>query len=159
MSKKGEMASSFFKEGYNCSQSVLLAFCEETGLDEKTAALIASGFGGGIGRTRNICGAVTGMIMAANMILGYSDPKAAEEKKNTYKMVQTFMEKFKEKNGSYICGELLGLKRKENTDPTPQPRTQEYYKKRPCSLLTQDAGDILEEYINLQKECKNGSKE
>ncbi|MEE0859437.1 MAG: C-GCAxxG-C-C family protein [Acutalibacteraceae bacterium] len=151
MSDRGQKAYDYFMQGYNCSQAVLLAFSDLTGLDEKTASLVASGFGGGIGRTRNVCGTVSGMVMAANMIKGYSDPKDNTGKKETYEMVQNLLEKFKEQNGSIICAELLGLKPMENSSPNPSERTDEYYKKRPCPLLCKDATEILEEYLNSEQ--------
>ncbi|MBQ1992022.1 MAG: C_GCAxxG_C_C family protein [Clostridia bacterium] len=147
MSDRGQKAYDYFKQGYNCSQAVLLAFSDLTGLDEKTSALIASGFGGGIGRTRNVCGTVTGMVMAANMIKGYSCPTDNVSKKETYEMVQQLLNKFKEQNGSIVCAELLGLKPAENSSSTPSERTQEYYQKRPCPLLCKDATEILESYL------------
>ncbi|MEF2919808.1 MAG: C-GCAxxG-C-C family protein [Acutalibacteraceae bacterium] len=147
MSDRGQKAYDYFKQGYNCSQAVLLAFSDLTGLDEKTSALIASGFGGGIGRTRNVCGTVTGMVMAANMIQGYSCPTDNVSKKETYEMVQQLLNKFKEQNGSIVCAELLGLKPAENSSSTPSERTQEYYQKRPCPLLCKDATEILESYL------------
>lgn len=151
MSERGQKAYDYFTNGYNCTQSVLLAFSDLTGLDDETASLIASGFGGGIGRTRNVCGTVTGMLMAANLIKGYSQPTDNKGKKETYAMVQALLNKFKEQNGSIICAELLGLKPKEETNPVPSQRTNEYYKKRPCPLLCKDAAEILEEYLNLEK--------
>ena len=147
MSDRGQKAYDYFKQGYNCSQAVLLAFSDLTGLDEKTSALIASGFGGGIGRTRNVCGTVTGMVMVANMIKGYSCPTDNVSKKETYEMVQQLLNKFKEQNGSIVCAELLGLKPAENSSSTPSERTQEYYQKRPCPLLCKDATEILESYL------------
>ena len=148
MSDRGQKAYDYFMQGYNCCQAVVLAYNDLTGLDEKTTSLIASGFGGGIGRTRNVCGTVSGMVMAANMIKGYSDPKDTNGKKETYQMIQKLINKFKEQNGSIICAELLGLKPMENSEATPSPRTDEYYKKRPCPLLCKDAVEILEEYLN-----------
>ncbi|HHZ06810.1 MAG TPA: C_GCAxxG_C_C family protein [Clostridiales bacterium] len=147
MSVQGQKACEMFHSGYNCAQSVLGAYANELGLDEKTAFIISSGFGGGMGRTRNVCGAVSGMIMAADMLYGYDDPKAITEKKETYKMVQKLLNSFKEKNGSIVCGDLLGLNDKQDINPTPSERTAEYYKKRPCALLVKDAADILSDYI------------
>lgn len=144
---KAEYAKQLFTEGYNCAQAVMIAFAEDFGLDKDTAALISSGFGGGMGRMREVCGAVSGMTMAASMLFGYSDPKAKLEKKESYQTVQALMNQFKEKNGSYICRELLGLDKKADTPPTPEERTQQYYKKRPCALLVYDAAEILENYI------------
>lgn len=147
MSKRGDIAYNNFLNGYNCSQSVLLAYSDLTGLDEKTATLIASGFGGGIGRTRNVCGTVIGMIMTASLLNGYSKPKDFESKKETYSMVQELMNRFKEQNGSIVCAELLGLKPKENNSPIPSHRTPEYYKKRPCPTLCKISTEILENYL------------
>ncbi len=151
MSNRGQKAYDYFKQGYNCSQAVLLAFSDLTGLDEKTSALIASGFGGGIGRTRNVCGTVSGMVMAASMIKGYDSPTDNVAKKEAYEMVQQLLNKFKEQNGSIICAELLGLNPIESSSSTPSQRTQEYYKKRPCPLLCKDAAEILENYLSEKK--------
>ncbi len=144
---KADKAKEHFLEGYNCAQSVLLAFADDCGIDKKTAALISSGFGGGLGRMREVCGAVNGMCMAASLLFGYSAPKAFAEKKECYAMIQYLAGKFKEKNGSIVCRELLGLDKKAPTPPTPEQRTEVYYKKRPCPLLIYDAAEILENYI------------
>lgn len=146
MTSKGEKAKTLFESGYNCAQSVLGAFSEETGLDFETSVKIASGFGGGLGRQREVCGAVTGMCMAADLIYGYTNPKAAIGKADTYKMVQELSYGFKDINGSIICRQLLGLEKPEGTH-IPEERTDLYYKKRPCGDLVKIAADILEEYI------------
>ena len=96
-----------FKNGYNCAQAVLLAFSDELEIDEKTLALISSSFGGGMGRMREVCGAVSGMFMVAGLKYGYSDPSAKQEKAELYALVQNLAAGFKEKNGSIICKELL----------------------------------------------------
>lgn len=147
MSARGDKAKELFQSGYNCSQSVLIAFSDITGLSEETSAMIASGFGGGMGRMREVCGAVSGMFMAASMICGYGDPKAFEDKKRTYAMIQQLAEEFRKQNGSIICKELLGLDKPEGT-AVPEKRTEEYYKKRPCGELVKMAAEILEEYLN-----------
>lgn len=130
-----------FKNGYNCAQAVLLAFSDELEIDEKTLALISSSFGGGMGRMREVCGAVSGMFMVAGLKYGYSDPLAKQEKAELYALVQKLAASFKEKNGSIICKELLGV---SDTSPTPEPRTAAYYKKRPCVELVGDAAELLE---------------
>ena len=130
-----------FKNGYNCAQAVLLAFSDELEIDEKTLALISSSFGGGMGRMREVCGAVSGMFMVAGLKYGYSDPSAKQEKAELYALVQKLAAGFKEKNGSIICKELLGV---SDTSPTPEPRTAAYYKKRPCVELVGDAAELLE---------------
>lgn len=149
MSKRGDTAKAYFTRGYNCAQSVLMTFSDITGLDEKTSAMLSSGFGGGMGRMREVCGAVSGMFMAASIILGYNDPADTEGKKRTYQMIQTLAEKFKAQNKSIICKELLGLEKPEETH-IPDLRTPEYYKKRPCGDLVKDAAEILEEYFISQ---------
>lgn len=147
MSIRGDRAKELFESGYNCAQAVLVAFSDITGLDEKTSAMISSGFGGGMGRMREVCGAVSGMFMAADMIFGYDDPKAFEEKKHIYAVIQSLAQRFEEENGSIICKELLGLEKAEGTS-VPEKRTTEYYKKRPCAELVKMAVEILEGYIS-----------
>ena len=142
-------AREFFLKGYNCSQSVFCAFSDMYSIPEDLSLKLSASFGGGIGRTRSVCGTVSGMVMVANLLKGYSDPKDTDGKKETYQMVQQLLNKFKEQNGSIICAELLGLKPKEDSSATPSPRTDEYYKKRPCPLLCKDAVEILEEYLIL----------
>ncbi|MCH5325099.1 MAG: C_GCAxxG_C_C family protein [Eubacterium sp.] len=146
MSERGEKAKQMFLSGYNCAQSVLIAFSDMTGLDEKTSALIASGFGGGIGRMREVCGTLCGAFMAAGIINGYDMPADFDNKARTYKMIQELAARFKEKNGSIICKELLGLSQPEHSY-IPEKRTDEYYKKRPCPELAKQAAKILEEYL------------
>lgn len=140
------IAKDLFKEGYNCSQAVLLAFAEECGLDEKTAAAVTSSFGGGMGRLREVCGTVSGMFLAAGILYGYTEPKDYEGKKEHYARIQELAHTFKEKNGSIICRELLGLK-DASLSPVPEKRTDEYYKKRPCMELAGCAAGILSEYM------------
>ena len=150
MGEHGKKAKELFMSGYNCSQAVLISFSDVTGLDEKTAAMLASGFGGGIGRMREVCGTVSGMVMVLSLATGYSDPADNDGKKDTYAAVQALADKFKEQNGSIICRELLGLEKPEGTH-IPEKRTAEYYKKRPCADLAQMAADILEEYLIEKK--------
>lgn len=146
MSKHSDLAERLFREGYNCSQAVLLAFSDVTKLDNDTAAKLASSFGGGLGRMREVCGAVSGAAMVLGIAKGYSDSKDNNAKKEHYKLIQDFAARFKEKNGSIICRELLsGVKTTEGKEP--EARTQEYYKKRPCPLLVRDAAEILDEML------------
>ena len=141
-----QLAEKLFKDGYNCAQAVLLAFSDVTGLDDDTAAKLASSFGGGLGRMREVCGAVSGAAMVLGLVKGYSNPKDFESKKAHYKLIQDFAERFKEKNGSIICRELLsGVKTAENGEP--EKRTDGYYKKRPCPLLVKDAAEIIDEMM------------
>ena len=149
MCKKVEKAKELFKRGYNCSQSVLGVFCEELGLDFETAMKISSSFGGGMGRMREVCGAVSGMFMAAGLAFSTPDNNKAKQ----YKIVQELAEKFKEKNGSIICRELLqGIE--TSTSYIPSARDENYYKKRPCLNLVCDSVKIFDEYIKQVKEEK-----
>lgn len=144
-----EKARDFFLEGYNCSQSVMLAFSDLTGIDEKTAALLASSFGGGMGRMREVCGAVSGMLMAAGVLFGYSNPKATTEKAAHYARVQELAKRFKERNTTIICRDILG-KIAEDKSFIPQERNEKYYSTRPCAKMVYDAAEILEQYIEEQ---------
>lgn len=146
MSVKGDRAYELFKEGYNCSQAVFGAFCEELGVDFETAVKLASGFGGGVGRMREVCGAFSGLTMAASLIYGYNDPKELEGKQKLYEKIQALGEKFRQDNGSIICRELLGLQQAEKS-AVPEARTKEYYQKRPCAELCRYAADILDDFI------------
>lgn len=152
---KKERAKELFLNGYNCSQAVACAFAEEMGMDEDTAAKIVSSFGGGMGRMREVCGAVSGMLFVAGALYGYCDPKDYEAKKAHYERVQLLAARYKEQTGSIICRELLGLEGK-NASPAPSERTQEYYKKRPCPDLAGLAAEIMEDYIKEQ-EGKEGN--
>src|SRR5574344_818518 len=128
---KGEVAKGLFLEGYNCTQAVLGAFAEDFGFDKKTAMMLASPFGGGMGRMREVCGTVSGMFLVLGLKYGYSDPKLFEAKKELYAKVQQLAKTFKEENGSIICRELLGLGKTEQVSSVPEKRTDTYYKKRP----------------------------
>ena len=145
MSEKADKAKELFKSGYNCSQAVLGVFCEELGLNFDTAMKISSSFGGGMGRMREVCGTVSGMFMAAGLAYSSSD-SSAQNKTEQYKIVQELAKRFKDRNGSIICRELLqGIE--NSTTPTPSERTETYYKKRPCIELVGDSVEILEQYL------------
>lgn len=147
---KGDIAKQNFMNGYNCSQAVLLAFCENFGLEKETALKISEPFGGGMGRMREVCGTVTGMFMVIGLAMGNDNSKDNTTKKNVYKSVQELAEKFKEDNGSIICRELLGFQKNNKESYVPSERTTEYYKKRPCPELCKYAADILEEYLKKE---------
>lgn len=149
MSEKVEKAKELFKQGYNCSQAVLGVFCEELGMDFDTAMKIACSFGGGMGRMREVCGTVSGIFMAAGLAFA-SASDSQVEKGEHYKRIQELAKRFRDKNGSIICRELLeGVE--TSTVPKPSDRTETYYKKRPCVDLVGDAVEILEEYMNEAK--------
>lgn len=141
-----ELAMAYFKEGYNCSQSVFLAFCDEYDMEFEMALKISSSFGGGMGRLREVCGTVTAMFMVTGMIFGYTDPKDQILKTEHYKRIQYLSKEFEEKNHSIICRELLGLGAGKDS-PIPELRTAEYYKKRPCVKLVGMAAEIMDKYI------------
>ena len=144
-----EKAKAYFEQGYNCAQAVTLAFADEMGLKPEEAAKLASSFGGGFGRLREVCGCVSGMALAAGAICGYSDPKAKEEKAEHYALIQKLAGEFKERNGSIICRELLeGIN--NDTNPVPEDRTESYYKKRPCADFAYAAADILEKEMEAR---------
>lgn len=145
-SKYGQKAEENFKEGYNCTQAVVLAFSDLHGMDTIAAAKLSSSFGGGMGRLREVCGAVSGMFLVAGMLYGYGEPKDFQGKKEHYERVQQLAKAYEEENGSIVCRELLGLD-KGKDKPVPEKRTEEYYKKRPCGKLVRIAAAILEQYI------------
>lgn len=146
-SKYGKKAAELFKEGYNCSQAVFLAFSDKYTMEPEQAAKLASSFGGGMGRLREVCGTVSGMFMVAGMLYGYDDPKAREQKAEHYKRIQQLAKEFEKDHGSIICRELLGLDVKRQSY-IPEDRTESYYKKRPCVELVAHAAEIMERYIN-----------
>ena len=147
---KGDIAKQNFMNGYNCSQAVLLAFCEDFGLLYDTGLFISDQFCGGIGSMREVCGTVTGMFMVIGLAMGNDNSKDNTTKKNVYKSVQELAAKFKEDNGSIICRELLGFQKNNKESYVPSERTNEYYKKRPCPELCKYAADILEEYLKKE---------
>ena len=140
----GMKAAELFLGGYNCAQSVAVAFCDVTGLEEKTAARMVSSFGGGMGRLREVCGAVSGMFFVLGYLYGYDTPGDDESKKRLYTDVQALAARFREENGSIVCREIL---KNPPSDPNPTPRTAEFYKIRPCAKLVLSAGRLMEEFI------------
>jgi C_GCAxxG_C_C family probable redox protein len=150
MSEHSTLEKDLFKKGYNCSQSVVLAFCDDIGLDSETALKISSSFGGGMGRLREVCGAVSGMLIVLGMLDGYSDPFDRTAKTEHYKLIQSFAMRFKNENKSFICRELLGLS-DDRQSHIPEERNEEYYKKRPCAELVEYAAILLDEHIQNKK--------
>ena len=153
-----DKARELFLEGYNCAQAVLCAFGDVTGLDQETAARLASSFGGGMGRLREVCGTVSGALMVLGLDRGYSDPKDREAKKTHYHRVQEFAGRFREKNGSIICRELL-----QGVDVTPggnpEERTTAYYAKRPCPQLVWQAAALLDEMLAEEQNSQENKEE
>lgn len=151
---RGQMAEQNFRNGCNCTQSVLLAFSDRTGLDEATAMRIAAGFGGGMGRMREVCGAVSGMFMAAGLVLGSDGVPSREEKRAVYAAIQELAARYKAENGSIICRELLaGVHAAPGGEA--EARTEQYYKKRPCPELCRCAAEILERFLDESEQEKS----
>ena len=139
-----ERAVELFVEGYSCSQAVAMAFCDVTGLDEKTTARMASSFGGGMGRMREVCGAVSGMLLVAGLLYGYEEAADTAGKRELYAQVQNMAGQFRTEMGSIICRDLL---KNPPSDPNPTPRTPEFYQKRPCARMVETAARIMEDFI------------
>ena len=133
-----------FVEGYNCAQAVAVAFCDITGLDEKTTARMVSPYGGGMGRLREVCGAVSGMFFVLSYLYGYDTAGDDVSKKRLYTDVQALAAQFREACGSIVCREILN---NPPTDPTPSPRTAEYYKVRPCARMVLTAATLMDGFI------------
>lgn len=139
----GQYAAELFAKGYNCAQAVAVAFCDLTGFTAEQVAKTVSPFGGGFGRQREVCGAVSGMCFVLGTLYGYAEPDP-QKQQALYADVQTLCAAFREKAGSILCREIL-----ENppTDPAPTPRTAEYYAARPCARMVYLAATLLDAYI------------
>lgn len=138
--------------GYNCAQSLAGAFADVTALDQETILRLASSFGGGMGKLREVCGACTGAFMILGLREGYSDPADEAAKARQYARVQAFAKRFKEMKGSYICRDLLGSLADQNADtPAPSRRTAAYYAERPCLGLLVCAANLLDEMLAEKK--------
>lgn len=139
-------ASEYFKQGYNCAQAVFLAFAPLYNIDEITALKLASSFGGGMGKLREVCGAVSAMFAVAGLEKGYTSPNDDNSKGEHYIRIQKLAEIFKSEFGSIICRELLDLPQGSSA-PTPTPRSENFYKERPCAKFIEHASEILEKEI------------
>ena len=138
-------AAELFVGGCNCAQAVFLAFTDVTGFDTRTAAKLSAPFGGGMGRMREVCGAVSGMLMVLGTLYGYDETvKDDAVKQQHYADIQALAGKFREECGSIICRELLD---NPPSDPKPTPRTEEFYKIRPCARMVMVAARLMDEYI------------
>ena len=141
---RAEYAAKLFYDGYNCAQAVTIAFADVTGLTTDFSATMASSFGGGMGRMREVCGAVSGMLLVAGILYGYKGNEGDDAKKAHYALVQNLAGQFREKVGSIVCWEIL---KNPPADPVPSPRTEEYYKQRPCARMVFLAAQILDDYL------------
>ena len=151
--KRVERAVENFMAGYGCCQSVVAAFADLYGLDDTLAKKIAAGFGGGVGRMRMMCGAVSGIVMLTGLDCGQTEGSDREGKSACYKVVQDLLAQSKQENGSLICAEILGLKGYEKAINSYQasPRTAEYYKTRPCAAKVESAARIFAEYLKKKE--------
>ena len=138
-----QQAAQLFESGYNCAQSIAVAFSDVTGLAPDQSAKMVSAFGGGMGRMREVCGTVSGMLTVVSLLYGYDTPNP-DAQKELYAIVQELAEKFREEAGSIICREIL---KNPPSDPKPTPRTPDFYKLRPCTRMVVLAASLLDEYI------------
>jgi C_GCAxxG_C_C family probable redox protein len=153
LDKRVEQAVENFMQGYGCCQSVVAAFADLYGMDDLTAKRIAAGFGGGVGRLRMMCGAVSGIVMLVGLDCGQTEGSDRDGKSACYKVVQELLAQSEAENGSLICAEILGLKghEKAHSSYIASPRTAEYYKKRPCAAKVESAARIFARYLKAKE--------
>ena len=157
-----QRAQTFFEEGYNCSQSVFLAFADRYGFSQELAARMSASFGGGVGRLREVCGAVSGMALVCGLECGATEGADQEGKAANYEQMQALAARFQERNGSLICRELLGIEKQSQTDEKtggmgnhqPQARTAAYYATRPCKEIVGAAAELLEDWLADRESAK-----
>ena len=137
-------AAELFLKGYNCAQAVAVAFSDLTGVSPELSAKMASSFGGGMGRLREVCGAVSGMLFVLSALYGYDTPGDDVSKKRLYSEVQELASRFRAENGSIICREIL---KNPPSDPNPTPRTAEFYARRPCAKMVLTAARLMEQFM------------
>ena len=142
-----EKAIALFKEGFNCSQAVVAAFADQYGFTQEQAVRMSASFGGGIGRMRETCGAACGLFMLAGLETGSTDGADRDGKAANYSLVQELAKEFTLRNGALKCADLLGLSKKEPVVSTPEARTDQYYAKRPCVKMVEEAARIWCEYL------------
>lgn len=148
MKDYGALARENFFRGYNCAQAVACAFAEELGMETERVARLVSSFGGGMGRLREVCGGVSGALFVLGALRGYSDPEASDEKAAHYARVQEFARRFRAEHETIVCRELLkNLNINKPTDPKPEPRTEAYYRERPCARFVESAARIAGEML------------
>lgn len=140
-----------FEQGYNCSQAVVVAYADVLGQDADALALLVQPLGGGMGRLREVCGAVSGMFMVSHVAHRGASATDRQARTRIYSGVQLLADRYRKECGSIVCRELLGLKQHSDT-PVPEERTPEYYKRRPCSEYVAFAARLVGEYLNEQSE-------
>ena len=147
MESRVTQAVATFESGYTCAQAVFITYADLFGMDRETALKLSSPMGGGVGRMREICGVVSAMALLAGLKEGNTDPENEAGREQIYVLTRKLADKFKEKNHSIICRELLGIEGMEES-AKPSARTKEYYESRPCSRLVADASEIIEEMLS-----------
>ncbi len=148
METRIEKAREYFLAGYNCAQAVSAPFYDLIGMDEKTVLRMASSFGGGFGRLRELCGVLSGIGLIAGILYGDLDPADDSTKAAHYALIQEYTEKFRSINGSIVCRHLLDT---PDTRPWPDARTAEYYSTRPCARFVDDGVRILCQLIDSKQ--------
>jgi C_GCAxxG_C_C family probable redox protein len=151
LEKRKKQAVHFFEEGFNCSQSVFMAYSDIYGIEPEIAAKLATSFGGGMGRLREVCGAVSGMFLVLGLQYPFTDTKEIAAKNTNYKAVQRTANEFKSVMGSYICADLLKLKH-EPQNPESSERNEVYYKTRPCARCVALAAEITGKELLLKNQ-------
>lgn len=150
-SSRATLARQNFYDGYNCAQSVFLAFCDLTGYSREDAARLSAPFGAGMGRMREVCGAMSGILMVLGILTGYPDTGEDGRKAELYAEVQELFLTFEKRHGSYICRDLLGKEGSGPDAPTPEKRTAEYYASRPCGEFIAYAAELLDAFLREKK--------
>ncbi len=151
-------AAELFERGYNCAQSVFAAFCEDCGLDFETALLLSCSFGGGMGRLREVCGAVTGGMMVLGRLAGYTSPDSKEQKAEHYARIQAYAKDFERLYHTYLCRDLLGLKNGRD-EPEPEARTQTYYETRPCVFFIACSAALVDGILEKEQKYRIGDSQ
>ena len=151
--KRIHQAVENFMAGYNCAQSVVAAFADLYGLDRKQALLVSASFGAGMGRLRETCGTLSGIVMLAGLETGTAIGEDRAGKSANYAVVQDLVARFRAEHGSSICRELLGLRKDAPTPPMADERTAEYYKKRPCIYMVESAARLYARFLTERAEA------
>lgn len=133
-----------FMDGFNCAQSLFAAYADLFGMDRRTALRLTSAMGAGVGRMREVCGAVSSMALLAGLFCGNADPEDEEAKAGIYALTRELAGRFRERNGSIVCRELLGLDGSPES-AAPSARTPAYYAERPCAGFIACAAEIIED--------------
>lgn len=158
MSTCPEQATEHFRSGCNCAQAVLLPFADRFGLDPRTAMRLTAGLGGGLGRLREVCGAVSGMALVLGLEQGNEDPRDAAARAKTNANVQRLARLFRERHGSIVCRELLALEPGGGPPSSdPESGTGSAYRRRPCVEYVADATALVEAIMRESAPARNGA--